>query len=124
VSRRSNRPETLGKIIFGPIALLSRRRQGYYEYRIICEEKLGRDKTVLIQATPKPSAPKYCPFGKIWVRAHDFAILKIEWSEKSIQDSQKIVQRARELGAEPQFTIIFEFGVGKNGIRFPSRVRY
>ncbi|MBN1224232.1 MAG: hypothetical protein JXB23_13375 [Candidatus Aminicenantes bacterium] len=113
-----------GKIIFGPVALLGKRRQSHYDYQIISEDKLGQDKTVVIQATPDPTAENHCLYGKIWVRISDFAVLKIEWSEKSIQNSQEIVRRARELGADPRFTIVFEFDVEKNGIRFPSRVRY
>ena len=107
---------------FGPIDLLSRRSQFYHDYKIVKEEVLNQEKVAIIEAAPNPSSPQHSTFGKIWVRESDFVILKILWNEKSINNLQYAEERAAQLKAKPQITLISEFDIEKNGIRFPSRV--
>jgi len=112
------------KLIFGPSGLLSYYWQRYHDYEIIKEEILNGEKVIVIAAIPKASLEENYPFGKIWVREGDFAILKIEWDEKSLENLQIIKERAERYRAEPQVTIISEFGFEKNKIRFPSRFTF
>jgi hypothetical protein len=112
------------KLIFGPSGLLSEYWQRYHDYEIIKEEILNGEKVIVIEAIPKASLKENYPFGKIWVRESDFAILKIEWDEKSLENLQIIKERAEKNRAEPQITIISEFGFEKNKIRFPSRFTF
>ena len=107
---------------FGPIDLLSRRGQFYHDYKIVKEEVLNQEQVAIIEATPNISFPQHSTFGKIWVRESDFVILKILWNEKSINNLQYAEERAAQLKAKPQITLISEFDIEKNGIRFPSRV--
>ena len=109
-------------IIFGPIDLLSKRWQQYYNYRIVKEEKLKGEKSIVIEAVPKPSVKLDYLYGKIWVRKNDFSILKIEWEHQSIKNYENIEKIARRIGAKPRITLITEYGFEKNGIRFPSKL--
>ncbi|UCC39305.1 MAG: outer membrane lipoprotein-sorting protein [Candidatus Aminicenantes bacterium] len=113
---------TYKNIIFGPIDLLSEDRQQYNDYRIVKEEKLKGEKSIVIEAVPKPFFKSDYLFGKIWVRKNDFNILKIEWKQQSIKNYKIIEETARKIGAEPQITLISEYGFEKNGIGFPSKL--
>ncbi len=113
---------TFKNIIFGPIDLLSEHWQQYYNYRIVKEEKLKGEKSIVIEAIPKSSFKLDYLYGKIWVRKNDFSILKIEWKQQSIKNYEIVEKTAREIGAEPQIALIAEYGFEKNGIRFPSKL--
>jgi len=108
-------------IVLGPIGLLSLYWQTYHDYRILKEEKLGGDKTVIIEAVLKPGYTFHHLSGKIWVRKSDFSILKIEWFQQSIGGYERVEETAKKLGAEPRLTLLVEYGFEKNGIRFPSK---
>jgi hypothetical protein len=110
------------KMAFGPIDLLSGLHQLRYDFKIVNEEMLNQEELAVTEAAPKISAIGYTAFGKIWVRESDFAILKIEWDEKSLGNYQAIEERAAQLTSKPKITLTTEFGIEKNGIRFPSRV--
>ncbi len=108
-------------IVFGPIGLLSSYWQPRHDYRIIKEEKLKGDKAVIIEATPKPGYTLGHMYGKIWVRKNDFSILKIEWNQQSIKGYELVEETAKRLRAKPRLSLIAEYGIEKNEIRFPSR---
>jgi hypothetical protein len=109
------------KLIFGPIALLSQFWQSYHHYKILREEDLNGEKAVVIESIPIKFSKENPLFGKIWVKADDFSILKIEWTPKSMGFSQQIREISRKYQAEPDITFFEEFNIEKNGIRFPSR---
>lgn len=110
-----------GKIVFGPLGLLNGYWQKYHDYEILDEEIIGEDKAIVVAATPKSSLDGTQPYGKIWIRENDFAILKIEWDQKSLKTLEKQKKQASKFGANQTITIISEFGYEKNGVRFPSR---
>jgi hypothetical protein len=107
---------------FGPINLVGEDGKLYYDYKIVKEERQNQEGVVIIEAVPKSSFPPNLPFGKIWVKESDFAISKIEWNYKSLRGYQLIEDRAKKYKAEPQITLTSEYGIEKNGIRFPSRL--
>jgi len=108
-------------IVFGPIGLLSSYWQPRHDYRILKEEKLKGSKTVVIEATPKPGYTFDHVYGKIWVRKSDFSILKIEWYQQSIKGYELVEETANRLRAKPHLSLIAEYGIEKNEIRFPSK---
>lgn len=100
------------------------------DYRLIAEETLYGEETIVIEAVPKNSYerrflygvnPSYLS-GKIWVNKKDSSILKIVWNPIVIRDFQNIEEIAKRYKAEPRITIISEYQFEKNGIRFPSRL--
>ena len=110
-----------GRIVFGPLGLLNEYWQHYHDYIIVNEEMLDGENTIVVEAVPKPSLDENHPYGKVWVRESDFAILKIEWDQKSLKQLEELKEQASMFDVEQKITLISEFSYEKNGIRFPSR---
>jgi len=108
-------------IIMGPVTLLGRDRQQLFNYDVIKETTLGKDRAVVIKATPKPNSPRGILSGKIWVRKSDAGVLRIEWVPESVGHYDKLAALAKQMGGDLRLTLATELGVEKNGIRFPSR---
>ncbi len=108
-------------IIFGPIGLLSKYWQQFHDYKIVKEEKFKGEKVIVLEAVGKSSFKLDHLSGKVWVRKSDFNILKIEWNQESIKNYELIEKFARKFKVKPHITLISEYGVEKNGIRFPNR---
>ncbi len=120
-ARLKTRFFTHENIIFGPIGLLSSFWQPHHDYKILKEVKFKGDKTIIIEALPKPESAIDHMYGKIWVRKSDFSILKIEWAQESIGGFEYVEEMAKKLGAEPHITLTAEYGIEKNKIRFLSK---
>ncbi len=108
-------------MIFGPIGLLSKNNQQFYDYKIVKETKFNGEEVFIIEATPKSNAKPDKLFGKIWIRRSDFSVLKIEWNQTSVGNYKEIEKIARNLNTIPQITFITEYDFEKNKIRFPSK---
>lgn len=109
-------------ILFGPIDILSKARQEYFNYRIMTEDEAGKDGVVVLEAIPK-TKERYFAFGKVWIKKDDFSILKIEWRPESIRNFEEVAEVAERYESEPDITIITEFSYEKNAIRFPGEYR-
>jgi len=108
-------------ITFGPVGILSESWQGSHIYKILKEENLLGKKTIVVDVTPKFDQMADHLFGKAWLDKNDFSVIKIEWDQASLGNFSKIQEIAKSLEAEPQITFISEYGIEKNGIRFPTR---
>ena len=109
------------RVIFGPIGLLSRHWQQHLRYRIIGRTKLSGTKTIIIEAVPKDKDAVEFLYGKIWIKADDHSIVKIECNPQSMKNYGEAVELAKRLRADPCITLESEYDFCKNGIRFPSR---
>ena len=119
-AKLQTRGYTYEKLIFGPLALLSRYWQRYFYYKILRKDVLWKEKAVVIEAIPLQYSPNNRLFGTIWISEEDFSVLKIEWQPKAL-GAVPIEETARLLKAEPSITFYAEFKFKKRGIRFPSR---
>ncbi len=108
-------------VLFGPVGLLSESWQLAHDYKLIGEDKIGKEKTVVIEATPRPELVETHPYGRIWIKEDDGSVLKIVWDQRSLRNFKMIEEFAKSQGAEPQITAFSEYGREKNGLRFPSR---
>jgi TonB family protein len=109
------------KAVFGPVGFLGREWHEIYNYELLKRERvLGREAYV-IKATPKIPIEGKPNYGKLWVDAKDYSILKIEVEAESLAGIEKIEEEAKSQGLKPIFTTVHEFAVVKNGLRFPSR---
>jgi hypothetical protein len=106
--------------LFGPVGLLGADAQADHDYRIAGQETKKGRKVLVVEATPKPGLERQHCYGRIWVYEDDGSVLKIDWDQASVGNFQLIQARAKQLGAEPQLTAITEYGMEKNGLRFPS----
>ena len=108
-------------IVFGPIGLLIQDQQKNYEYKILKDVTYKKEKALILEASPKSLNGINALHGKIWIRKKDFAILKIEWNQESLENFEEIEKAAEKLEAKPEITFISEFGFEKNKIRFPNK---
>jgi hypothetical protein len=111
-------------LVFGPVGLLSEFWQPKHTYAYLGEEKVDGEKAYVIEASPAGPAEPGLVYGKAWIRQKDFAIVKIEWDQRSLGNYDMILGMAKTLGrqAEPQVSIVGYYGLEKNGIRFPDRL--
>ena len=108
-------------VLFGPVGLLSKSWQPNYDYRLIGEDTIGKEKAVVIEATPGQELVEPHCYGRIWIKEDDGSVLKIVWDQKSLGNYRMIEEFAKSHDAEPQITAYSEYGREKNGLRFPSR---
>ena len=109
-------------VLFGPVELIDKIIQQYYDYTVRNEELFKGEEAVVIEAVPKPGKEQgYLPYGKIWIKKADFSILKIEWNQKTVRSFKAVEKIAKRYNAEPKIIIFTEFDFEKKGIRFPSR---
>jgi tetratricopeptide (TPR) repeat protein len=113
------------KLIFGPIAFLSRFWQQCYDYKILREDTLRGEKVVVIEAIPR-RVREYNPLvGTIWIKEDDPGqgdVLKLEWNPKTIlKNFEKILKHEKIYKAKLAITFFAEFNVNRKGFRLPSR---
>jgi hypothetical protein len=107
---------------FGPIDLFGTAGRLNHNYRIVGSKKINGQNTTIVEAAPKDDSPDYNPSGKVWLRDSDCAILKIEWDQRSLIGFADILAAAEKIEVTPRISLVTEYGIEKNGIRFPSRV--
>jgi len=107
--------------LFGPIGLLGAQWQESFDYAIKGEESQKGKKLVVVEARPKPTLEGTHCYGRVWIQEDDGSIAKIAWDQTSVGNFARIQATARELGAEPRLTSVTEYGLAKNGLRFPSK---
>ena len=108
-------------ILMAPVQVLDESIRDFYRYRLLREDALDEVECWVIEVTPSMPLVETYLGGTIWLRQDDYSILKIEWDPATYSGYEKIRARARALDAEPRVVSVTEFGVEKNGIRFPSR---
>jgi hypothetical protein len=110
-------------IVYGPSSF-NQRSQPYYQYRIIGKRTWHDKNALIVEVTPNYEGDHRFASGKFWVDEKDYSILRIEIYQQSIKNFAEIEKMAEKHGVEPRLTIINEYDILKNGIRFPSRVYY
>lgn len=110
-------------LIYGPVGFLSKYWQEFFNYKIIGKDYnyINKEEAIIVSASPKSFMEENYNFGKIWVNDKDFSILRIEWEPQSITDYKE--SRVKLPAEDLVKTVVWnvEYGVEKNGIRFPSR---
>ncbi len=106
-------------LVYGPVGFLSHYWQQHFNYTLNGRELLEGRNTLVIMATPTEEREENYSFGKIWVDASDFSVLKIEWDPRSIPGySEELDSSIGNLKREITWSVTY--GIEKNGIRFPS----
>lgn len=107
-------------ILLAPVRLLDERFGEYYEYRLLREDTLDGVKAWVLDVIPRLAIVDAYLGGKIWLKQDDCSILRIDWDPATFGRYGNILLRAKKLKSEPRVTSYTEFGIEKNGIRFPS----
>jgi hypothetical protein len=109
--------------LMGPVVLFGERFRGSYDFAIAGEEKIGKARVLLVDATPRPGAPPTRNlYGKAWIDPATGDILRIEWSENRVGHYGIFEERGKKFGRTPRLVIRSDFSAEKNGVRFPSRL--
>ena len=110
--------------LLGPIGVLGERWQPDYDYKITGEESVDGRSVLIIDAIPKAPNPEIrFLYGKIRIDKQTKDILEISWNQERIGNFEVFEKRGYDYNAEPQISIISEFNIAKNGIRFPSKLK-
>jgi hypothetical protein len=108
-------------VLFGAADLLDGSRQPFYRYALKARETLDGQPVLVIEAEPAPGLAVAVNRGTVRIRESDAAILKIVWNVRSMEKTAAIQATAKEFRGAPEILQVTEFGLEKNGVRFPSR---
>lgn len=107
-------------ILLAPVKVLDERFEEYYAYRLLGREKLGDADAWVLEVAPRLTGVSRYLGGKIWLKAEDSSVLRIEWDPATFGNYENIQARAEAYKAVPEVRSYTEFGIEKNGLRFPS----
>jgi VWFA-related protein len=110
------------KAVFGPITLLDKERQANYHFRLKGFKNMKEHRTAIIEAYPKNEKDSQFIYGKFWIDAENFSVLKIEANPNSIVGHSRLKKLADELNTRLFLTLETEFFKFRQGIRFPTRI--
>jgi len=112
---------TYDHVVFGPIGMVSRVSQTKYYYEVIKKRKFQGEKVTVVRALPINKDQVEHLWGDIWIRNKDLRIVKIEWNQHSIENYDRIKERADHYGYNPLIVLISEYGYEHKDIQFPSQ---
>jgi outer membrane lipoprotein-sorting protein len=110
-------------LVFGPVGFLSRYWQKLFVYEIQGEELIDGKIAIIIRAVPNAERKDNNNRGRVWVDASTYQILRIELEPQNAQDAEVLFEGNSPAGTKYRrhFTWTVDYGVEKNGVRFPSR---
>lgn len=111
------------KIVLVPISILGIVNHGRYKFRFVKRDVVDGVNTELIEVFPKQLDQADSIYGKVWIDVGDHSILKIEVNPLSIGGLTSLMQLASDLGSILDVKCTIDYGLKRNGIRFPTRVR-
>lgn len=125
ISREDAVPETkhfkFRDILFSAAQLLGESAAARHEYKLDKEDKIKGEPVMVIVCTPKAEFAGKVLSGRASVRAKDGAVLKVDWDPESFGAYGEVLAVAEKYKMAPAVTSFTEFGMEKNGVRFPSR---
>jgi TonB family protein len=110
------------KPIYGPIGLLSEDSQKLYNYSLEKEESVDGRAAWVIEAKPENLIPGKPNYGKVWVDKENGSVLKMEIEAESLGGYERIQADYVSRGAIPRINIELDFGLEKDGLRYPTRI--
>lgn len=110
------------KAIYGPIGLLGRDSQKYYDYSLLKEEKVNDREVWILEAKPKELILGKPNYGKFWIDKEDASVLKMEIEANSLGGYERIQADYTSRGIIPRITVELEFGIAKKGLRYPTNL--
>lgn len=107
-------------ILLAPVQLLDDRFSEYYAYRLLGKETIDGTEAWVLEVRPRLTGVTSYLGAKLWLETGDASVLRIEWDPSTFGNYEAILARAKAYKAEPAPRSVSEFGVEKNGLRFPS----
>jgi len=109
------------RAVFGPVGFFGREWHDVYDYEFIKQVRVDGRETYVIKAKPKVPIEGKPNYGTLWVDKTDSSVIKMEVEDQSLAGFEKILEVAKSRGLKPILTTVHEYGIIKNGLRFPSR---
>jgi len=107
-------------LVFGPVGFLSQYWQEHFVFAIAGEDRIGGQSALILTASPASVREDNYYEGRIWIAAEDSSILRIDWTALAPEASKdKVASLIGDL--KRSVTMTAEYGIVKNGVRFPSR---
>jgi hypothetical protein len=106
-------------VVLGPVGLFGDEAQARHDYIVAQETKQEGEPVLVIDVRPR-GMDAGSLFGRAWVRPRDGAVLRIEWEPASMGNYAAIEAFAKSMRAKPRIKFASDYGVEKNGLRFPS----
>lgn len=108
-------------VLLAPIRLLDEEFEAFYAYKLLGRDVVSGMDAWVLEVEPRVAgdARRYLG-GKLWLKAGDASVLKIEWDPSTFGHYERIQARAEAYEAMPEVRSYSEFGIEKNGLRFPS----
>jgi hypothetical protein len=108
-------------ILLAPIRLLDEEFEAFYAYKLLGRDVVSGMDAWVLEVAPRVAgdARRYLG-GKLWLKTDDASVLKIEWDPATFGHYERIQARAEAYEAAPEVRSYSEFGIEKNGLRFPS----
>lgn len=110
--------------VFGPIGFFDKNWHDRYEYIFLKRDRVLDREAIVLKAVPRAAIENKPNFGTVWIDVEDDSILKIEVEDSSLAGYEQVLEAAEKRGLEPDFLTVHEYGVVKNGLRFPSRTLF
>ena len=110
------------KVVFAPLTILDRSRQGRYDFKFVKYEKLKGKRCAVLEALPRSQSDCQFVFGQVWLDTENFSVRKILVNPRSIGRYEQLHRLAGMLSAKLFLTMEIEFNQLYRGIYFPSRI--
>ena len=112
------------KSVYGPISILGKQWLNFYKYRLLKKEVVEGRPTYVIECEPREEISGKPNYGKFWIDVEDFSILRMEVKDSSLAGYEAIYDAAVKDGFKPIIRTVHEYGVIKEGVRYPSKTTY
>ena len=116
----ASRPFNFSDVLLAPVQLLDERFSEYYAYRLLGKEKIDDAEAWILEVKPRLATVSNYLGARIWLKTDDASVLRIDWDPSTFGNYEAILARAGSYKAAPELRSTSEFGIEKNGIRFPS----
>ncbi|MEN8154881.1 MAG: hypothetical protein ABFR75_12750 [Acidobacteriota bacterium] len=107
-------------VVYGP-EIFGKKSQRFYNFSITGSKRWKGMDVLMIKAAPKNSARKDLAWGEFMIEKKDSSFIKINIDQKSVGNFYSLWKKARVMNARARLSILLEYNVKNNGIRFPSR---
>jgi hypothetical protein len=124
LSKTDAAPETkhfkFRDILSGASGLLGAGAGLRYEYKLAGEDKIRGEAVANIDCVSSPALSGRQLAGRAVVRVKDGAVLRIDWDPRSFGSYHEVQAVADLYGMKPKVQSFTEYGIEKNGVRFPT----
>jgi hypothetical protein len=109
--------------LFGPSLLLGEAAAADHVFKFVKAARIKGQDAFIVACEAQPEKAGKVLAGQAWIRSKDGAVLRIAWAPESFSGYGEVEAVAEELRMSPAILSETEFGIERNGLRFPSRDR-